>query len=222
MSPTAGDLVSGAFGHDGGRAVTAYVPSGEVDAVVFAADGAWHIARLVDAVEAADMRSTMIVAVHGRDTDEGRFAEYVPGIDDAQFAAHEEFFVNEVADWVAETFGVSLSAGRTAIWGASLGGEFALAMGLRHPDVYGTLFCASPGGGFRPAGLVRGELPSAYLVAGHQEPFFAENAKRWLDALVDAGGRAVMNVRDGDHGGDFWFEEFPLMVAWAFEHDRIE
>jgi hypothetical protein len=23
--------------------------------------------------------------------------------------------------------------------------------------------------------------------------------------------------RGGPHGGDFWFEEFPRMVAWAFE-----
>ena len=30
--------------------------------------------------------------------------------------------------------------------------EAALALGLRHPDVYGAIFCASPGGGYRPPG----------------------------------------------------------------------
>ncbi|MBO0795101.1 MAG: hypothetical protein J2P36_29710, partial [Ktedonobacteraceae bacterium] len=34
--------------------------------------------------------------------------------------------------------------------GVSAGGELALALGLRHPDVYGAIFCASPGGGYKP------------------------------------------------------------------------
>ena len=105
---------------------------------------------------------------------------------------------------------------RTGVWGASLGGEFALAMGVRHPNVYGAVFSASPGGGYRPAGSLEGVLPRHYLVAGQQEPFFAENAKRWLDAVGNAGGDVVMHVREGDHGGAFWFEEFPRMVSWAF------
>ena len=216
MSPSDGELVTESLGYDGGRAVTVYVPSGPVEAVVFAADGGWHIARLVDALEGADAPSTMIVGVHGMDDDEGRFSEYVPGVDEARFAEHEEFFLNEVAEWVRSRFGVGVGADRTGVWGASLGGEFALAMGVRHPDVYGAVFSASPGGGYRPPGSLEGVLPSIYLVAGQQEPFFAENAERWLDAVRDADGDVVMNVRDGDHGGAFWFEEFPLMVSWAF------
>ncbi len=45
-------------------------------------------------------------------------------------------------------FGVALPAERTAVFGASAGGELALAIGLRHPDVYGAVFSASPGGGY--------------------------------------------------------------------------
>jgi pimeloyl-ACP methyl ester carboxylesterase len=37
-----------------------------------------------------------------------------------------------------------------AVFGVSAGGELALAIGLRHPDVYGAVFCASPGAGYRP------------------------------------------------------------------------
>ena len=59
-------------------------------------------------------------------------------------------------------------------------------------------------------------IPRTYLVAGTQEPFFLENATRWADALRDAGADVVMNERAGSHGGAFWREEFPLMVAWAF------
>ena len=65
--------------------------------------------------------------------------------------------------------------------------RLALALGLRHPHVYGAVFCASPGGGYKPPGVMPSPLPRTYLVAGTQEPFFLENARRWADALRDAG-----------------------------------
>ena len=61
-------------------------------------------------------------------------------------------------------------------------------------------------------------IPRAYLVAGTLEPFFLENATRWAVALRDAGADVVMTERAGSHGGAFWREELPLMVAWAFGH----
>jgi len=83
---------------------------------------------------------------------------------------------------------VALPPERTAVFGASAGGELALAIGLRHPGVYGAVFCASPGGGYRPPGVMPSPLPRTYLVAGTQEPFFLENARRWADALRDGSG----------------------------------
>ena len=96
------------------------------------------------------------------------------------------------------------------------GGELALAIGLRHPDVYSAIFCASPGGGYQPPGVMPSPLPRAYLVAGTLEPFFRENATRWAAALREAGADVVMTERAGSHGDAFWREELPLMVAWAF------
>lgn len=217
MTLTAGELVTATLPFDGGRAVTAYVPSGPVEAVVYAADGGWHLTRLAEALERrGDAPPTMIVGVHGLDTDDGRFTEYVPGVDEPSFAAHEAFFVDEVRAWVASRFGVTTDPRRTGVWGASLGGELALALGVRHPDVYGAVFSASPGGGYRPPARLDGPLPAFYLVAGHQEPFFAENAERWVTALRAAQADVVMHLRDGDHGDPFWFAELPLMVTWAF------
>lgn len=215
MAP-AGELVTESLDYDGGRAVTAYVPSEPVDAAVFAADGGWHISRLVDAMEKVDTPSTMIVGVHGMADDEGRFREYVPGVEPERFGAHEAFFLDVVGRWVGSRFGVALPVDRTAVWGASLGGEFALALGFSHPEVFGAIFCASPGGGYRPPGSLTGDVPATYLVAGNQEMFFVENARRWGDALSGANARVSMNVREGGHGGEFWFTEFPLMVNWAF------
>ena len=133
-----------------------------------------------------------------------------------RFAAHERFFVEDVCLWARSRFGVDLPAERNAVFGVSASGELALAIGLRHPDIYGAIFCASPGAGYRPPGVMPSPLPRTYLVAGAQEPFFHENAARWADALYDAGADVVMTERVGSHGDAFWREELPLMVAWAF------
>jgi enterochelin esterase-like enzyme len=216
MSSIAGEVVTEGLAYDGGRQVTVYVPPRPAEAVVFAADGGWHIPRLRGTLEAAGVASTMIVGVHGLPDDDGRLHEYVPGFDARRFAAHEEFFVNDVRRWVAERFAVALPADRTAVWGASLGGELALALGLRRPDVYGAVLAASPGAGYRPPAALPGLLPRVYLVAGRQEPFFLDNATRWADALRRVDADVTLMARDGEHGGAFWGEEFPLMVAWAF------
>ena len=212
----AGELVTETLDYDGGRGVSVYVPPQTAEAIVFAADGQWHIERLVGAVEGAGAASTMVVGVHGKSDDDGRLGEYVPGFDEECFAAHEAFFFRDVRTWVEQRFDVALPASHTAVWGASLGGELALAMGMRHPDVYGVVFSASPGAGYRPPPVLPAPIPRVYLVAGTDEPFFLENATRWARALEDAEADVVMAERSGPHGGAFWGEEFPLMVAWAF------
>jgi enterochelin esterase-like enzyme len=219
MSSIAGELVTETFGYDGGRQVTVYVPPGPPEAVVFAGDGQL-VSQWAVALQAADVPSTMIVGVHRLADEMQRLHEYSPGFAPDRFAAHEEFFAGDVRQWVRTRFGVALPAGRTAVFGVSAGGELALAIGLRHPDVYGVVFCASPGGGYRPPAVMPGRLPRAYLVAGTLEPFFRENATRWADALRAAGADVVMTARAGSHGGAFWREEFPLMVAWAFGPTR--
>jgi enterochelin esterase-like enzyme len=216
MSPTAGQLVTETFNYDGGRQVTVYVPPAPPESIVFAGDGGWHISRLSEVIEAADAPSTMIVGVHGLTDDDARLQEYSPVFDAERFAAHEKFFVEDVRHWVQPRFGVALPAERSAVWGASIGGELALAIGFRHPDIYGAVFSASPGGGYRPPAVMPSPLPRVYLVAGTLEPFFLENATRWAVALRDAGADVVMTERVGSHGDAFWKEEFPLMVAWAF------
>ena len=66
--------------------------------------------------------------------------------------------------------------------------------GFRHPQVYGAVFCASPGAGYQPPDEMPSSLPRAYLVAGTQEPFFQENATRWAEALREAGADVVMTT----------------------------
>jgi enterochelin esterase-like enzyme len=222
MPPTTGKLVTETLDYDGGRQVTAYVPPFPPEAIVFAGDGQL-ITTWGGVLEAADLPPTMIIGAHRPDDETLRLHEYSPGestaafaFDPERFAAHENFFTEDVRQWARSRFGVALPADRTAVCGVSAGGELALAMGLRHPSIYGVIFCASPGAGYRPPAVMPSLLPRAYLVAGLQEPFFLQNATRWADALRDADADVVMTERAGSHGGAFWKEEFPLMVAWAF------
>jgi enterochelin esterase-like enzyme len=209
-------VVTETFKYNGGRRVTAYFPSSPPSAIAYAADGGWHAEKLAAALQVTEAPPTLIVGVHGMPDDEGRLKEYVPTFNPERFAAHEAFFVNDVRAWVQSSFGLALPPARTAVWGASLGGELALAMGLRHPDVYGTVLAASPGAGYRPPAAPPSALPRTYLVAGTEEQFFLHNATRWADALRGADADVVMMERAGTHGGAFWYEEFPTMVRWAF------
>jgi enterochelin esterase-like enzyme len=211
----AGEFVTETLAYDGGRQVTVYVPPNPPEAIVFAGDGE-GISTWGPMLENSGLPATMVVGVHRLDDEMQRLHEYSPGFEPERFAAHEKFFVEDVRRWTESRFGVALPAERTAVLGVSAGGELALALGIRHPDVYGTIFCASPGGGYKPPGDLRGPLPRAYLVGGRQEEWFLENARRWADALRDAGADVIIFERDGSHGGAFWREEFPLMVEWAF------
>lgn len=213
--PIAGEIVSETFNYDDGRQVTVYVPPAPPEAIVFAGDGQL-ISQWGETLEAADLPPTMIVGAHRVADETLRLHEYSPKFDPERFAAHERFFVGAVGAWVRSRFGVTLSAERTAVFGVSAGGELALALGLRHPDRYGAIFSASPGGGYQPPDVMPSSLPRTYLVAGTQEPFFLENATRWADALRAADAVVVMSERVAGHDDVMWREEFPLMVAWAF------
>ena len=214
-NPIAGEFVTKTFDYDDGRQVTVYVPPDPPEAIVFAGDGQM-IAQWGASLEAADVPSTMIVGAHRVADETLRLHEYSPSFDPERFAAHERFFVEDVRAWVRSRFGVSLSAERTAVFGVSAGGELALAIGLRHPDLYGAIFSGSPGGGYRPPDVMPSPLPRTYLVAGTLEPFFLANAARWATALRDAAADVVMRERVAGHDDAMWRGEFPLMVAWAF------
>ncbi len=214
-APIAGELVTETFGYDGGRQVTAYLPPDPPEAVVFAGDGQL-VSQWGGTLEAADVPSTMIVGVHRTADEEQRLHEYSPGFEPERFAAHERFFVDDVRRWTRARFGIALPAARTAVYGVSAGGELSLAIGLRHPGVYGAMFSASPGAGYQPPDRLPGPLPRAYLVAGSLEPFFLENATRWAAALHEAGADVVMRERVAGHDAAMWRDELPLMIAWAF------
>lgn len=210
-----GTLVTQTFDFDAGREVTVYVPPSPPEAIVFACDGQL-VSQWGGLLEALDVPSTMIVGVHRVADETVRLHEYSPNFDRERFSAHENFFVEDVGAWVRSRFGIDLAAERTAVCGVSAGGEFALAMGLRHPDRYGAIFAASPGASYRPPAVLPKPLPRTYLVAGTLEPFFRDNAARWLAALREAGADVMMEERAAGHDEAMWRKEFPMMIRWAF------
>jgi enterochelin esterase-like enzyme len=197
------------------RKVTVYIPPTAPEAIVFAGDGQ-RLAEWGCSLEHATVPPTMIVGVHSPTNETMRLHEYSFGFDPERFGVHEAFFVEDVRRWTKSRFGVVLPAERTAILGVSAGGELALALGLRHPDVYGAILCASPGGGYKPPAIMPTPLPRTYLLAGTQEPFFLNNARKWALAFQNAGADVVLRERRGSHGSAFWKEELAQMVAWAF------
>jgi enterochelin esterase-like enzyme len=211
----AGEFVTEIFDYDDGRQVTVYVPPDPPEAIVFTGDGLM-ISQWGGLLEAADVPATMIVGAHRVADETFRLHEYSPNFEPERFAAQERFFVEDVGAWVRSRFGVTLPTERTAVFGVSAGGELALALGLRHPDIYGAIFSGSPGGGYRPPDEMPSPLPRAYLVAGTLEPFFLDNAARWAAALRAAAADVVMRERVAGHDAAMWREELPLMVAWAF------
>ena len=154
-----------------------YIPLTLAKAIVFAGHGQ-RIAEWGRSLESKNVLSTMIVGVHSLTDERLRLHDYLPGFDPERFAANEALFVEDIRRWTKSRLGVALPAERTAIFGVSASGGLALALGLRHPQVYGAILCASRGGGYQPPAPMPFPLPRTYLVAGTQEPFLLDNAKR--------------------------------------------
>jgi enterochelin esterase-like enzyme len=209
------EFVTETLDYDGGRQVTAYLPRDDPAAVVFAGDGQW-LSQWTGSLDSTDVPPTLIVGVHGVADDEARLKEYSPVFDAPRFEAHEAFFVHEVARWSTSRFGIDLPAERTAVFGYSAGGELALALGLRHPHVFGAVIAGSPGGGFRPPDMMPTPLPRVYLFGGTREPFFLDNARAWALALQTAGAQVALSEKATSHGDPLWHAEFPQMLQWAF------
>ncbi|WP_354044098.1 alpha/beta hydrolase-fold protein [Devosia sp. UYZn731] len=210
-------IVTERFDYDRGRQVSVYMPPSPPRAIVFSGDGQL-ISTWGRELEVLRAPPTMIVGVHSTDDKDemARLREYSPGFDAEQFSAHEGFLIHDVREWVRSKFDVSIPADRTIVAGASAGAELALALGLRHPEMFGFVFAASPGAGYRPPAKMPSVLPRTYLTAGTLEPFFLENAVQWADALKAAGAEVIFSTPDGGHGDPFWKTEFAKMVFWSY------
>ena len=219
MAPIAGELVTEALEYDGGRLVTVYVPPDPAEAIVFAADGAWHIPRLSEALEGASVPSTMIVGAHGWPMTTRRLQEYCRGSNAQRFAAHEKFFVDEVRRWVAVAFRSRVACRahrRCGVRPSAESWRSPWGFAIRTSTVRSSPLRRAPATSRQGCCRVRFRASTSSL-AGKSSS--SSRTRRVGGRAAQRDADVVMIERDRvEHGGAFWREEFPLMVAWAFGH----
>ncbi len=153
-----------------------------------------------------------------------RNAEYVIGKDRDLFEYHEDFFVSTVVDWVCSFVGIKHENQTSAIFGYSNGGAFAASMGIRHPNVFGTVFAFSIAG--RPVKKFTAppilDLTSVdfYLRAGSREPIGMRSYMNRLQTWLSAAGTNVDNATlTGGHDFALWSNAINQTIPMAYGDD---
>ena len=204
---------------DESRELISYVPAGVTsDArcdVVYVPDGGLvkQLAPLVDTLVAAG-RIKPVVLVGVRAHPQMRAQEYVWGFnnDTTRFVAHEAFFTEDVIPWAEATLPVARARTGRMIWGASNGGAFAIAMGLRHPDLFAKVFASSPVFELIPK-TDRKMLPLFYIAAGTFEGTSRDRAFGLKRVLADLGANVHFDEIAGGHDEVVWIEWMARMLV---------
>ena len=153
----------------------------------------------------------------GPDLDGDRRAqEYLPGFHPERFEAHRRFFVEEVPAWVESELGAARERRSRAVFGVSNGAAFAAAMGVRHPEHFGTVIAFSlaiiPG----PPAWHPCEAPRHYLCAGTLEEGFYRGTQQWAERALASGSDVVQRTLVSGHDMIMWEGELPAALEWAF------
>ena len=203
------------------REVITYVPpasatNGKYD-IVYMPDGGLvkQLALLIDTmIVTGKMKPVALVGV--RASPQMRSHEYVFGFnnDTTRFIAHEQFFIRDVMAWAEKTLPVATDRDHRFIWGASNGGAFAVAMGLRHPELFSRVFASSPVFELVPASA-EANLPRFYLAAGTFEGTSRDRALGLTRALADRNALAEFTELVGGHDEVLWIEWLArALVNW--------
>jgi enterochelin esterase-like enzyme len=166
--------------------------------------------------------SVGLIGVHCSPTLRGQ--EYVEGRHDQCFQRHESFLVDVVRDWVEEQFSIQLTRENTVAFGYSCGGSFAVSMGMRHPNLFGSVIALSIAG--RPVRVDK-PIPKLsnltksrfYLVAGESEPGgMKKYMKRLADWVRKNGGQSEYRLSPGGHEFAVWQRELSRGIEWLKRH----
>ncbi|MCA9894088.1 MAG: hypothetical protein KC615_13960 [Anaerolineae bacterium] len=210
------------------RSMTVYLPpqysDGRTYPVVYMADGqaAQAVAYYLEAAFlSGDLPLIIVVGVH---SGEYRAEEYLPGMRQRRFEQHEQFFTQEVRQWVEDNYAVSTQREDRVVFGYSNGGVFAAAMGLRHSDLYAHAFPFSPG--LNPLRILSERVdPSVdyFVAAGTLEEGFHRSATEIVEQFSDAGAEVQFRARVSGHDFIMWFELFvEALRATTFAPEQSE
>ena len=212
---------------DSQRAITVCVPhqpsSGD-EYVLFCADGQGTSAFATEFFNAYPQDATLwFVGVDSCHLH--RNAEYVVGRDEKRFAIHESFLIKTVWQWFEQEFGITLTRQRTGVFGYSCGGSFAISMGIRHPNRFGTVLGFSVAGrpvsDFQHVPVLDVSDSAFYLRAGSRESkgmrSYMKRLQSWLrknDALAD------YRVSPGGHDFALWSDELNEVMRSTMPSQR--
>jgi enterochelin esterase-like enzyme len=144
-----------------------------------------------------------------------RAQEYLPEVNPTRFRAHETFFTEELRTWAQTQFGASSKRDDRVVNGFSNGGQFALQMALRHPDVYAHAMPVSTAGKtFSITRSALGVVPADFfLVAGTLEPYIKQS-RFFASELQGVGARVKNNEWVSGHDVQVWVETLPGALEW--------
>lgn len=225
------DVPSKALG--GTRKVRVYLPPSHdrtrPTSVIYAADGMLNSDVLEPLILAGHVRPVMVIGVSSggylgdqsgkepydikRDL---RALEYLPGHDADRFKKHEAFFCEELAAWAQRELGASSDRKDKAVFGCSNGARFAVEMGVRHPDLFGSVFAFSVAGNRGAEPKKRENSSHFYLAAGMWEPGFHKITKAVDEQLEKQSIPVSFHSRYAGHDDAMWRDEFALDVQEAF------
>ncbi|WP_374511590.1 alpha/beta hydrolase [Niveibacterium sp.] len=200
-----------------GRQVNVWLPPGHSASrrypVIYIADGAAAFGdELLAAMQAGRLPAMVIVGIEADQAE--RFSEYVDfpqreGIpsDPARFAAHERFVVETVMPWAESHFGASTEPGSRIVAGFSNGADWAAAMALRHPDLFGRAIVMSP---IMVSQYAIPDVPGARfdLSAGALEPPFARATACFAQRLNAKGAIVKLRWWPHTHATEQWLTAF--------------
>ncbi len=209
------------------RRVTVYLPPkhSKVERlpVLYATDGnmiAPYIRRLDAGITNSTVPRFVLVAAHAAPMagyGNERAMEYLPGFSDDHFDRHQRFFVDELASWAEQSFGVSNERSQRGVFGASDGGGHALAVAHMHRDKFGHAMAYSTG--MPPNEQMNwnaAEAPFVHLCAGTLEGGFHQATEAWAAWLHFSKSPHEWTERVCGHDLIQWIEELPRAVARAW------
>lgn len=165
------------------------------------------------AIEAGRMAPIQIIGVPTES--ERRQAEYVH-VGTRQYEAHARWWLETVIPWAEANVGAA-SQGRV-IGGFSNGGDFALAMGATHPDVFAGVLAHSPVTPNRIDWSTDAARVRWAVSAGRREfaGDAADNLRRVRNEASQVGASARLCLGFWGHNLDAWIEVSPGAIAWLF------
>jgi enterochelin esterase-like enzyme len=166
----------------------------------------------------------------------------VPHLDAQEWAGSwEQWLVGRALPWMHSAFPVRSGAAATAIAGLSAGGFGAIDIGLRHPNVFGTL--ESWSGYFHPYadGVLRhanprvlaAHDPTSLVVrqasqlrrigtrfflscGGTLDPFSAPRTRAYNQLLLELRLPHMLQLVPGGHNAQVWRAQLPAALRYAF------